>query len=124
MLIVVDDSLQTPPTWWAEPMRQVITYSIPIFRRDYSADIVTDLAAADEGEACPECGQPLRVSRGVEVGNIFKLGTRYSDSLGSTFLDQDGQSNRSSWVPTVSAAAGCWPAWPRPTTMQTACSGR
>jgi len=61
------------------------------YPRDYSADIVTDIAAADAGQACPECGQPLRAARGVEVGNIFKLGTRYSDSLGCTFLDKDGQ---------------------------------
>ena len=41
---------------------------------------------------CPECGSHLNSSRGVEVGNIFKLGSRYSDSLGCTFLDKEGQS--------------------------------
>ena len=61
------------------------------YPRDYFADIVTDIAAAEEGHACPECGNPLKAARGVEVGNIFKLGTRYSDSLGCTFLDRDGQ---------------------------------
>jgi len=61
------------------------------FGRDYSADIVADIAAANEGHACPECGCPLRMKRGVEVGNIFKLGTRYSEALGCTFLDKDGQ---------------------------------
>jgi len=48
------------------------------------------VAAAGEGDACPICGNPLRTSRGVEVGNIFKLGTRYTDALGATFLDKDG----------------------------------
>ncbi len=61
------------------------------YPRDYSVDIVTDIAAAEAGYACPECGNPLRAVRGVEVGNIFKLGTRYSDSLGCTFLGEDGQ---------------------------------
>jgi prolyl-tRNA synthetase len=60
------------------------------YPRDYAADLVTDIAAAGEGAACPECRSPLHMDRGVEVGNIFKLGTRYSDALGCTFLDQDG----------------------------------
>jgi prolyl-tRNA synthetase len=61
------------------------------YPRDYRAEIVTDISAAEEGNACPVCGSPLRMERGVEVGNIFKLGTRYSEALGCTFLDKDGQ---------------------------------
>jgi prolyl-tRNA synthetase len=60
--------------------------------RDYKADVVADIVAAREGDACPNCGNPLRTVRGVEVGNIFKLGTRYSDALGCTFQDAEGQS--------------------------------
>jgi prolyl-tRNA synthetase len=60
------------------------------YGRDYSADIVTDIAAAQDGDACPNCGGALRSVRGVEVGNIFKLGTRYSDSMGCKYLDKDG----------------------------------
>src|SRR5260221_14746914 len=60
------------------------------YGRDYTAAIVTDIAAAGEGDSCPICGRPLRVSRGVEVGNIFKLGTRYTQALGATFLDKGG----------------------------------
>ncbi|MBC8330846.1 MAG: proline--tRNA ligase [Anaerolineae bacterium] len=59
--------------------------------RDYRADLVTDLTSAREGDGCPECGAPFREVRGVEVGNIFKLGTRYSDSLGCTFQNKDGK---------------------------------
>jgi prolyl-tRNA synthetase len=59
--------------------------------RDYVANVVADIVSAREGDACPNCGQPLRVVRGVEVGNIFKLGTRYSDALGCTFQDKDEQ---------------------------------
>lgn len=61
------------------------------YGRDYEAAIVTDIAAAEEGSACANCGQPLGVSRGVEVGNIFKLGTKYTKALGAHFLDKDGQ---------------------------------
>lgn len=61
------------------------------YGRDYTAQIVTDLVAAREGDACVKCGAPLRAVRGVEVGNIFKLGTRYSGALGATFSTADGQ---------------------------------
>lgn len=58
--------------------------------RDYKADVVADIVSATDGDACPTCGQPLRAVRGVEVGNIFKLGTRYTEKLGATFLDKEG----------------------------------
>jgi prolyl-tRNA synthetase len=61
------------------------------FGRDHNADIVTDIALARDGDPCPNCNQPLRSSRGVEVGNIFKLGTRYTDALGARYLDANGQ---------------------------------
>ena len=61
------------------------------YGRDYKADIVTDLTAARQGDGCPRCGEHLREVRGVEVGNIFKLGTRYSDAMGATFQDKDGK---------------------------------
>jgi prolyl-tRNA synthetase len=89
--VIVDDSIPASPNLVAganEIDNHLLNTNYP---RDYTADLVTDIAAADEGAACPECGHPLRVSRGVEVGNIFKLGTRYSDALGCTFLDKDGQ---------------------------------
>ena len=47
-------------------------------------------APSEAVDLCENCGQPLRLERGVEVGNIFKLGTRYSDSLGCTYTDKDG----------------------------------
>jgi len=58
--------------------------------RDYQADIVTDLTAARAGDTCLVCGGAFNEIRGVEVGNIFKLGTRYSDSMGCTYQDKDG----------------------------------
>jgi len=61
------------------------------FGRDFTAQIVTDIAAANAGDACPDCGSAMNAVRGVEVGNIFKLGTRYSNALGCTFLDRDGK---------------------------------
>jgi len=61
------------------------------YGRDYQADIIQDIVVAEEGYACPDCGAAMRASKGVEVGNIFKLGTRYAAAMGGTFLDRDGQ---------------------------------
>ena len=59
--------------------------------RDFDPDIVTDLIAVEKGMPCPECETPLNSTRGIEVGNIFKLGTKYSDSMGAKVLDENGK---------------------------------
>ncbi|MBX3070450.1 MAG: proline--tRNA ligase [Thermomicrobiales bacterium] len=59
--------------------------------RDYQADVVTDIASAQAGYPCPDCRESMRAERAIEAGNIFKLGTRYSEALGATYLDAEGQ---------------------------------
>ena len=59
--------------------------------RDFDPDIVTDLIAVEKGMPCPECETALNSTRGIEVGNIFKLGTKYSDSMGAKVLDENGK---------------------------------
>jgi prolyl-tRNA synthetase len=90
VLIVVDEAVAASPNLVGGANEAGYHMRGVNYGRDYSADIVADIAAAGEGDACPVCGRPLRVSRGVEVGNIFKLGTRYTDAMGATFLDRDG----------------------------------
>lgn len=58
--------------------------------RDYEPTVVGPVAAAIEGAPCGRCGAALRLARGVEVGNIFQLGTRYSDGLEATYTDEEG----------------------------------
>ena len=60
--------------------------------RDFRADAFADLTLAQEGDPCPRCGKPLAVRRGIEVGHVFKLGTKYSASLGASYLDEKGES--------------------------------
>lgn len=60
--------------------------------RDWEPTMVADVTAAEDGAACVVCGSPLRSVRGVEVGNIFKLGTRYAELLGAVFTDHEGRS--------------------------------
>ncbi|NOZ71693.1 MAG: proline--tRNA ligase [Chloroflexi bacterium] len=91
VLIVVDDLVAQSPNLVAGANEDGYHYLNVNYGRDFNASIVTDIVAAEDGYACPECGAALRTSRGVEVGNIFKLGTRYSAAMGATFLDKEGK---------------------------------
>jgi len=91
VLVVVDDAVPASPNLVAGANRDGYHLLNVNYGRDFSADLVADIAVAEEGAACPECGAAMRTYRGVEVGNIFKLGTRYSDALGCTYLDRDGR---------------------------------
>lgn len=59
------------------------------YGRDYKADIVTDLKILQEGDPCPICGAPVKHARGIEVGQVFKLGTKYSESMGAMYVDEN-----------------------------------
>lgn len=90
-LIVVDELLPHSPNLVSGANEEGYHLLNVNYGRDYTAHRVADIAAARQGDGCPVCGEPLRESRGVEVGNIFKLGTRYSAAVGATFLDRDKQ---------------------------------
>ncbi len=91
VIVVVDEAVVDAPNLVAGANEEGYHLLNVNYGRDYEADIVADLAAAREGDACPRCGAPLSMSRGVEVGNIFKLGTRYSAAMGATFVGEDGE---------------------------------
>lgn len=59
--------------------------------RDFTPTAILDLRLIEKGDPCPHCGEPMGVAQGIEVGHIFKLGTKYSDALGLTFLDENGE---------------------------------
>lgn len=61
------------------------------YDRDWKADIVDDIALAQEGALCANCRTPMDHQRGVEMGQVFKLGTRYSETMGAHFLDAEGK---------------------------------
>ena len=62
------------------------------YGRDYAADIVVDLKLVGSGSPCPLCGAPLKQAKSIEVGQIFKLGTKYSESMGAMYLDENMES--------------------------------
>ncbi len=92
MIIVVDDAIPASPNLVAGANEAGYHLLNTNYGRDYTAHLVADIVSAEAGQACPECGAPVRAERGVEVGNIFKLGTRYTAALGANFLDKEGQS--------------------------------
>jgi prolyl-tRNA synthetase len=92
-VIVVDDLIPESPNLVAGANEEGYHLLNVNYGRDYEAGLVADIVAAAEGYACPDCGEPMRSSRGVEVGNIFKLGTRYSADMGATFLDEHGKAH-------------------------------
>ncbi len=59
--------------------------------RDFKDAIVTDIRLIQSGDPCPHCKAPVEVTRGIEAGQVFKLGTKYSEALGATYLDENGK---------------------------------
>jgi prolyl-tRNA synthetase len=90
--VVVDDAVPESPNLVAGANEEGYHLRNVNYGHEYQAQVIADIAAAQEGDACPHCGSPLRLVRGVEVGNIFKLGTRFSDAMGCYYLDAAGQS--------------------------------
>jgi len=88
---IVDDSVVDSPNLVAGANKTDYHFKNSNYGRDFTGDIVTDIALAREGDACPnDCEGHLVAHRGVEVGHIFKLGTKYSEAMGATFIDEDG----------------------------------
>jgi prolyl-tRNA synthetase len=91
--VVVDDLVARSTNLVAGANREGFHYRNVNVGRDFVADLVADLTSAREGDGCPTCGGPVILRNGIEVGNIFKLGTRYTAALGATYLGEDGQAH-------------------------------
>ncbi len=61
------------------------------YDRDFKGDIVANIKILKEGDPCPVCGQPVKHTRGIEVGQVFKLGTKYSEAMGALYKDENQQ---------------------------------
>jgi prolyl-tRNA synthetase len=89
--IVVDELAAKSPNLVAGANRVGFHYRNVNVGRDFTPDLVVDLSNAQEGDPCPTCGQPVILRNGIEVGNIFKLGTKFSDAAGASYLGEDGR---------------------------------
>jgi prolyl-tRNA synthetase len=90
-IVAVDDAIPASQNLVAGANEEGFHFLNVNYGRDFEADIVADIASAVDGSLCTECGDAMRAVRGVEVGNIFKLGTSYSEEFGASFLDADGR---------------------------------
>jgi prolyl-tRNA synthetase len=86
--IVVDSELPGLKNLCAGACEKDHHYINVNYGRDYKGDIVTDIKMMKEGDPCPVCGAPVKHTKGIEVGQVFKLGTKYSESMGAYYLDQ------------------------------------
>ena len=88
-VIVADSELTTQKNLCAGACKKDHHVKNVNYGRDYKADIVCDLKILREGDPCPVCGHPVKHARGIEVGQIFKLGTKYSESMGAYYKDEN-----------------------------------
>ncbi|MDY6911492.1 MAG: proline--tRNA ligase [Chloroflexota bacterium] len=88
--IIADDSISLGSNFVVGANKPDAHFKNANFHRDFEADIVTDIALAEVGYACPRCDGALLAKRGIEVGHTFKLGTVFSEKLDALYLDQDG----------------------------------
>jgi prolyl-tRNA synthetase len=88
--VVVDDLVARSPNLVAGANRHGYHLLNVNVGRDFTPDLVVDISNARVGDACPNCGKPLVLRQGIEVGNIFKLGTDFTEKLGATYLAEDG----------------------------------
>jgi prolyl-tRNA synthetase len=91
IFVVADDSLSAERAYVAGANESGYHLVGVVPGRDFRIDVVADIATAREGDPCPACGERLTVKRGVEVGNTFKLGTRYSVPMKAMYQDENGE---------------------------------
>jgi prolyl-tRNA synthetase len=90
-VVLVDELVTRSPNLVAganRPGWHVRNVNVP---RDYTPDIVAEIVNAREGDPCVRCGSPVKLRKGIEVGNIFKLGTDFTIPLGASYLGEDGE---------------------------------
>lgn len=89
--VVADISLKDSKSWVIGANEDGYHFTGACPGRDFEIDEFVDIATAMPGDVCPECGCELHGARGIEVGQVFQLGTKYSEAMGATFMDEDGR---------------------------------
>ena len=89
--LVCDESLKASTKWACGANEVDFHYTGACPGRDFTVDEWADLVTVVAGDPCPHCGKPLAGARGIEVSQVFQLGTKYSEAMGATFMDVDGK---------------------------------
>ena len=91
-LVVADAGLRDADHGWVTGANEVDHHvRNAVLGRDFHVDVWADLATVVTGDPCPRCGAPLSVDRGIEVGQVFQLGTKYSEALDCNYTDESGE---------------------------------
>lgn len=88
--IVADQEIAAMTNFWTGGGEKNYHRKNVNYERDFKVDALGDLRQITGEDPCPECGGPLELTRGIEVGHVFKLGTGYSESMAATYQDSDG----------------------------------
>lgn len=88
---IADLSVKNLSNFVVGGMKKDYHYINTNLNRDFSVELWGDIRTVKEGEGCPKCGNSLRHTKGIEVGHIFKLGTKYSEKLNGYFVDEEGR---------------------------------
>ena len=90
--VVVADPIVRAGTAWVTGANQVDHHvRNAVLGRDFDVDVWADIVSVAPGDPCPRCGQPLSIDRGIEVGHVFQLGTKYSEALDARYTDENGE---------------------------------
>ncbi len=88
--VAADESLRSIERWVVGANDDGFHFVGAKLGEDFQVDAWAELCTVREGDVCPVCGKPLSAARGIEVSQIFKLGTKYSEAMGATFMDESG----------------------------------
>ena len=89
--LVCDVTLKDSTKWACGANETDYHYTGACPSRDFTPDAWEDLVTVVAGDPCPHCGRPLQAARGIEVSQVFQLGTKYSAAMGATFADENGE---------------------------------
>ncbi len=89
--VVADSSIRAPHPWITGANETDHHVRGSVLGRDFTPSVWSEIAVVEPGDACPQCASPLRIDRGIEVGHVFQLGTKYTDALGGQYTDENGE---------------------------------
>ncbi len=90
-VVVADPSVRAATSWVTGANRADHHVRNAVLGRDFDVEVWADIVSVAPGDPCPRCGMPLSIDRGIEVGHVFQLGTKYSEALDARYVDEKGE---------------------------------
>ncbi|HEV7524018.1 MAG TPA: proline--tRNA ligase [Acidimicrobiia bacterium] len=90
-VVVADPGVRSLGAWVTGANRADHHVRNAVLGRDFDVDVWADIVSVAPGDPCPRCGKPLSIDRGIEVGHVFQLGTKYSEALDARYTDEKGE---------------------------------